>query len=179
MLPSFSFSLYSNSTIFDGQGMAMMPAKRQTRPSSRRSMWAWLRTTLTIWASKPSWRLLASRQQRPWWKARKEKKPKQKERKTKAKKSQAWKKSTSQMKRRKTRKLKTLSPYLDKWMFFILLGISVFYNYIYFVLIATYLIEYFDDVLIYICWSHHVLDIGSMYFVISISVLSNSAYLNF
>lgn len=67
---SFTKSLLSDSTIIHGEGMVMMQAKQQTLLSSQWSMLGWLHTTLTIWASKPSWRLQASRQPRPWSKAR-------------------------------------------------------------------------------------------------------------
>lgn len=56
--------------IIRGEGTVTMQAKLQTLLSSQWSMLVWPRTTLTIWASKPSWRLQRRRRPRPWPKAR-------------------------------------------------------------------------------------------------------------
>lgn len=95
-----TFCPLTNSTIIRGEGTAMTQAKPRTRPSSQWSMLGWPRTTLTIWASKPSWRPRASRQPRPWSKAKQVLRGKRRRKKIIKKRQTGWK-SRSRRKRRK------------------------------------------------------------------------------
>lgn len=97
----FTFCPLTNSTIIRGEGTVMMQAKPRTRPSSLWSMLGWPRTTLTIWASKPSWRPQASRQPRPWSKAQTKTKQVLKGKRRRKKMIKKWQTGWSRRKRRK------------------------------------------------------------------------------